>query len=197
MPNNIQFWFNPTAGTVVWFFFAALCLVVLAVSIRILFIRLQRQRRENEFQETLAKHKILGKPEEAVLRDVIARHKISPPASALANLTTFDQIASEEIQRTEREAIPLSDRVDRIEYLYSIRLCAFSHEISVGGIRNLLPEFKSIPHPTADFRSPEKPTPAPRTGPGESEKVSEPAPSGDTALSLEEGDDAMAKLLGS
>lgn len=195
MYEEVQFWFHPTTGTVVWFLITTGWLTVLAISVRLLFVRMQNTRRENEFQALLQSHGLLGKPEEDVLRDIVERHKISPPANILANLSAYDQIASEEIHRAERAPIPLSERVDRIEYLYSIRMRAFGNETSVGGIRNLIPNAHPNIAAKSEFAAP-KSSPLPPPRPAEDHTRDLDREDEFNGLGLGDEDHEMAKLLG-
>jgi len=197
MSQNIQFWFDPTTGTALWFLLATMCMVVIVVSVRILFLRMQKSRKEKAFHDLLVKHDLWGKPEESVVRFLAEKHNIDPPANVLANLHTYDSLAGEEIARAERENVSLANRIDRIEYLYSIRMQAFGHEPSVGGIGALIPDFGSYPPSRVDRALGSMDT-LKRVPSDEGESDSQPASEKSTApLRLEDESDEMAKLLGS
>jgi len=140
MIGQIRFWFSPSTETFYWFAGAAAGLCGFIVCVRVLHSRLLGQRQQKELAKRLAKADLLGRPEEAVVREIVEKYHITPPSSLLTQLQVFDQAAGEEIERVEKAKMPLPERIDRIEYLYSIRLQAFAHEPSVGGIDVLLGE---------------------------------------------------------
>jgi len=81
---------------------------------------------------------LTDRPEESLVRELAERYNVRPPDQLLGSLQQFDAVATEEIQRIERENMDLGARLDRIEFLYSIRINAFGSEPSVGGLETIL-----------------------------------------------------------
>ena len=138
MLAQVKFWFSPSAKTTVWFGVAGVAVIGFFFAIRFLYTRHTKRRQEKELIEKLRSVDLFDRPEELVIREIVKRYKIVPPVKILSQLQFYDQIASDEIARIEKATMPLSDRIDQIEYLYSIRLHAFSREPAVGGLDILL-----------------------------------------------------------
>jgi len=134
MPPEVSFWFSPSKATVIWSVVGVIVLVALVFVVRALYKRLVHRRYERELTDKLEAIDLLERPEEEVIRDLVKRYGIHPPVGLLNQLSLYDQIAGQELQRVEVTPMALSDRIDRIEYLYSIRLHAFSSDPSVGGL---------------------------------------------------------------
>jgi hypothetical protein len=138
MLAQIRFWFSPSTETTAWFGVAGVALVLFLFVVRFLYIRNTKRKHEQELIQKLRNIDLFDRPEELVIREIVKRYGIVPPVKILSQLQFYDQIASDEITRIEKASMPLSDRIDRIEYLYSIRLHAFSREPAVGGLDELL-----------------------------------------------------------
>jgi hypothetical protein len=138
MSNQVQFWFNPSSDTLTWFFATTVLLVAIIYGVRFIHRRRIRGKLEGEFAQRMKEVGLLGQPEEQVLRSLVHDHGVKPPLNILSSLQTFDQIANEDIKRTVSARIPLAERIDRIEYLYSIRMHAFAEEPSVTGLGELI-----------------------------------------------------------
>lgn len=138
MLAQVKFWFSPSTETTVWFGVAAVAIVGFLFLVRFLYIRNNKKRHEKELVRKLTDIDLFDRPEEMVVREMAQRYEVVPPAKILSQLQFYDQIAVEEITRIEKSSMPLPDRIDRIEYLYSIRLHAFSREPAVGGLDILL-----------------------------------------------------------
>ncbi len=141
--DAVEFWVEPSSGRSLAFISAFMCLAGIIILVQLSFRHRIRVRWENEFLKRLRDCDILGKPEENVLRDLVERYKIAPPAQILSSLSQYDEVAAQEINRVEKAVMPLADRIDRIEYLYSIRIQAFANDPAVGGADVLLP--KEVP----------------------------------------------------
>lgn len=141
--DAVDFWVEPSSGRSIAFILAFVFLGGIFIIVQLAYRHRVRVRWEHDFAKRLRECEILGKPEESVLRDLVERYKITPPVQVLASLIQYDEVASQEIHRVESAAMPLADRIDRIEYLYSIRIQAFAHDPAVGGADVLLP--KEIP----------------------------------------------------
>ena len=157
--DAVEFWVEPSSGRSAAFFLAFIFLGGIIILVQLAYRHRVRVRWEGEFVKRLRDTGILGKPEEGVLRDLVERYKISPPGQILSGLALYDEVASQEIHRVETAIMPLADRIDRIEYLYSIRIQAFANDPAVGGADVLLP--KESPTGT------ETPQPMPPTQPVE------------------------------
>lgn len=138
MIDQVEFWVAPSLERVVLFSVAVFFVVFMVFSVRFAFNRKVKQKAEDELRAKLEQTGLLDRPEEAVVRDLIRRYRVHPQTQILSTLSHYDSIASEEILRIETVPMPLMDRLDRIEYLYSIRLLAFGHEPSVSGIGSVL-----------------------------------------------------------
>lgn len=138
MPPEAIFWFKPSYERVMWFVIAFSLLAFLLVLIRSIHARLQKREEIRQVEKKIEQADLKDRPEEAVIHGLIERYHIHPPAVLLESLTFFDQIASQEIARLETVRMPLDDRIDQIEYLYSIRIQAFSDDYSLSGIDHLL-----------------------------------------------------------
>ena len=138
MSGEITFWFQPTTDRVVLFFVTLFGIFILVRVARGLYRRSIENRQARSFQDRLIRSQLVDRPEEGVVRELVERYKVRPPELLLNSLQQFDNVASEEITRIERENMSLADRMDRIEFLYSIRMNAFSKEPSVGGLDIIL-----------------------------------------------------------
>jgi hypothetical protein len=138
MLAQVKFWFSPSTETTTWFGAAGVALVGFLFAVRFLYLRSAKKRQEKELLQKLRRIDLFDRPEELVIREVVKRYEIVPQVKILSQLQFYDQVASDEIARIEKASMPLADRIDRIEYLYSIRLHAFSREPAVGGLDALL-----------------------------------------------------------
>lgn len=138
MPPEPRFWFEPSADRVVLFFVALFALFVAIRLLKSLYQKSILRHQERKLRDRLEKVGLADRPEEALVRELVERYGVRPPDIILASLQQFDQVASEEIQRIERERMDLTERLDRIEFLYSIRMTAFAKDPSVGGLDALL-----------------------------------------------------------
>lgn len=139
-----DFWIEPSPERTISFFLALLFLGLIVIGVQISYRRRINARWESEFVRRLKEAGILGKPEELVLRDLTERYKITPPAQVLSSLNQYDDFASQEIHRLERAVMPLGERIDRIEYLYSIRIQAFNDDPAITGAEKLLPRKSEV-----------------------------------------------------
>ncbi|MCG3199396.1 MAG: hypothetical protein HUU16_08530 [Candidatus Omnitrophica bacterium] len=131
------FWIEPTVENLYWFILAFVFLGVVVFFVRALYRRRLIQESESDLEKRLEQAGLLGKPEEGVARDLIQRYGISPATHLFSSLSVYDEVACDEMRRVARASMPLSDRIDRIEYLYSIRIHAFAHEPAVSGVAAL------------------------------------------------------------
>lgn len=138
MPSEPRFWFEPSADRVVLFFVALFALFVTVKLLKSLYQKSIRRHQERKLRDRLEKVGLVDRPEEALVRELVERYKVRPPDLLLASLQQFDSVASEEIQRIEHERMDLTERLDRIEFLYSIRMTAYAKDPSVGGLDALL-----------------------------------------------------------
>jgi len=138
--DAVEFWVEPSSGRSAAFVLAFVFLGGIIILVQLAYRHRVRVRWESEFVKRLRDTGILGKPEESVLRDLVDRYRISPPYQILSSLAQYDEVASQEIHRVETAIMPLADRIDRIEYLYSIRIQAFANDPAVGGADVLLPK---------------------------------------------------------
>lgn len=131
------FWVEPTLENLYWFILAFAFLGAVIFFVRALYHRRITQETESDLEQRLEQAGLLGKPEEMVARDLIQRYGIEPASHLFSSLPVYDEIACNEMRRVIRAPMPLSDRIDRIEYLYSIRIHAFAHEPAVSGVSAL------------------------------------------------------------
>ena len=198
MSNEIRFWFQPTTDRVVLFFVTLFGIFILIRFIKVLYLKSIQRRHEKNLREKIERCQLAGRPEEDLVRELAERYKVRPPDQILSSLQQFDAVASDEIVRIEREPMDLADRLDRIEYLYSIRMNAFSKEPSVGGLERILgPGYKGIqvgePETETLVReesSPETSTPSENSS--ESDLPEEPPQEEERETSL--SDDEMTSL---
>jgi len=132
--EGTSFWVEPSAGRSFWFFATIFLFALFIYGIRYLHKRRNSSQQEAEFRERLLEAGLWERPEEHVLRDLAQIYEITPPANVLSSLQHFDQICQDEINRVEHGPMPLSERIDRIEYLYSIRIQAFSDVPAIAGL---------------------------------------------------------------
>ncbi|KXK35907.1 MAG: hypothetical protein UZ16_OP3001001664 [Candidatus Hinthialibacteria bacterium OLB16] len=147
-----DFWIEPSPERTISFFLALLFLGLIVIGVQISYRHRIKARWESEFVRRLKEAGILGKPEELVLRDLTERYKITPPAQVLSSLNQYDDFASQEIHRLERAVMPLGERIDRIEYLYSIRIQAFNDDPAITGAKSCFPG-----NPKSQFPAPRQP----------------------------------------
>jgi hypothetical protein len=126
-------WVKPSPAGTFWFLFVIFLLVGFILVVRYLHARRTQRKEAADLEAVLRKAGILGKPEETVIRDLAERYRVHPPSLLLSSLSHYDTVAAEEIIRVERAPMPLADRIDRIEYLYSIRIQAFSQDPAIVG----------------------------------------------------------------
>ncbi|MCA9410629.1 MAG: hypothetical protein H6751_05655 [Candidatus Omnitrophica bacterium] len=136
--GDVRFWFQPTTDRVVLFFVTLFGIFLLIRGLKVAYRRSLQKRDEKGLREKLERCNLTERPEEALVRELVERYRVRPPSQLLSSLQQFDSIASEEIARIERERMDLADRLDRIEFMYSIRMNAFSNEPSVGGLETIL-----------------------------------------------------------
>lgn len=158
--DAVEFWVEPSSGRSIAFFLAFVILGGIIVLVQLAHRHRIHTRWEDEFVKQLRQTGILGKPEEGILRDLIERYKIAPPAQILSSLSQYDEFASQEILRLETAPMALADRIDRIEYLYSIRIQAFNDDPAIGGADVLLPKEEK---PLVSVAPPAETVPAPET----------------------------------
>lgn len=141
-------WIKATPERTFWFVSAIIALGLLFVVVQYVY-RIRVRRRENRaFAKHLELAGLLAKPEESVLRDLIQRYKVKPASQILSGLAQFDAIASEEIFRLEKLPMPLAERMDRIEYLYAIRMQAFGKDAALCGAEAILRDEEPMSLPT-------------------------------------------------
>jgi hypothetical protein len=132
-------WIEPSPERTVSFLFTFFFLACIIIGVHFSYRHRLRLIWEKQFIKKMTDCGIYGKPEEGVIRDLVQRYRIAPPAQLLSSLGQYDDIASQDIQRVTREVMPLADRIDRIEYLYSVRIQAFANDPAIGGADVLLP----------------------------------------------------------
>jgi len=144
--DAVEFWIEPSSGRSAAFILAFVFLGAIIVLVQLAYRHRLHVRWESEFVNRLSEAGIVGKPEEGVMRDLVERYKLTPPAQILSSLAQYDEVASQEIRRVEAAVMPLADRIDRIEYLYSIRIQAFADDPAVGGADVLFPKERPVEH---------------------------------------------------
>lgn len=161
-----DFWIEPSPERTISFILAFLFLGMIILGVHLSYRHRIRVRWETEFAKRLKAAGILGKPEEQILRELVEQYQITPPAQVLSSLQQYDEIASQEIFRLEKAVMPLGERIDRIEYLYSIRIQSFNEDPAIIGAEKLLPKEPTISLPGSPMAGPVQPLEIdPTTGP--------------------------------
>lgn len=189
MPTETRFWFEPSADRVVLFFVALIALFVAVKLLKSLYQKSIRRHQERKLRDRLEKVGLVDRPEEALVRELVDRYKVRPPDLLLASLQQFDSVASEEIQRIEHERMDLTERLDRIEFLYSIRMTAFAKDPSVGGLDALL----APPEPPIRAEGAASLPDAPELPPIQAGETHEEEESAEEEFTLEEEDTTLSE----
>jgi len=183
--EGVSFWVEPSMDQVYWFFLAFVIIGVFVFSLKLLFSYRIAHNNELDFKKKIQRVGLAGKPEESILRDLVKRYKINPTVLILSSLSQYDELAQQEIQRVCWESMDLNERIDIIEYLYSIRIQAFATDSAISGVEYLLrgdrlahirarPVSDNAVAPiTANIENTE---PGPETDPIESDTNKTPAP---------------------